>query len=110
VDHVNALEFHGQAGIARSVALYRAIFPDLQIRVVDQTTDGDRVTSRYELHGTHKGRTVTLPGITLSRFENGKIAEDWTVSDNLDLLRRLGVRRGLALAVGHLTGRLPGSR
>ena len=110
MDHVNALEFHGQAGIARSVALYRAIFPDLQIRVVDQTTDGDRVTSRWELHGTHKGRTVTLPGITLSRFENGKIAEDWTVSDNLDLLRRLGVRRGLALAARHLAGRLPGSR
>jgi predicted ester cyclase len=110
VDHVNALEFHGQAGIARSVALYRAIFPDLRIRVLDQSTDGDRVTSRWELHGTHKGRTVTLPGITLSRFENGKIAEDWTVSDNLDLLRRLGVRRGLALAARHLAGRLPGSR
>jgi hypothetical protein len=25
VDHVNALEFHGQAGIAESVALYRAM-------------------------------------------------------------------------------------
>jgi hypothetical protein len=74
------------------------------------TTDGHRVTSRWEPHGTHKGRTVTLPGITLSRFENGKIAEDWTLSDNLDLLRRLGVRRGLALAARHLAGRLPGSR
>ena len=107
VDHVNALDFHGHDGIARSVALYRAIFPDLEIRVHDQTADGDRVTSRWTLHGTHKGRAVTLPGITISRFENGKIAEDWTASDNLELLRRLGARRGLALAVGYLARRLP---
>jgi SnoaL-like polyketide cyclase len=41
IDHVNTLEFHGQDGIARSVALYRAIFPDLEIHVLDQSTDGD---------------------------------------------------------------------
>jgi predicted ester cyclase len=110
IDHVNTLDFHGHDGIARSVALYRALFPDLEIRVLDQTADGDRVTSRWMLHGTHKGRAVTLPGITISRFENGKIAEDWTVSDNLELLRRLGVRRGLALAARHVSGRLPDSR
>jgi len=54
VDHVNALEFHGQDGIAKSVALYRAVFHDLQIRVEDQTVDGERVTTRWTLHGTHK--------------------------------------------------------
>ena len=56
IDHVNALDFHGHDGIARSVALYRANFLDLEIRVLDQTADGDRVTSRWTLHGTHKGR------------------------------------------------------
>ena len=34
VDHVNALEFRGQEGIAKSVAMYRAIFPDLRIDAV----------------------------------------------------------------------------
>jgi steroid delta-isomerase-like uncharacterized protein len=103
-DHVNALEFRGQEGIAQSVAMYRAMFPDLRIDVVDQVADGDRVVSRWILHGTHRGRRVTLPGITISRFENGKIAEDWTVSDNLGLLRQIGVRRALALAARHLRG------
>jgi SnoaL-like polyketide cyclase len=60
------------------------------------------------LTGTHRGRRVTLPGITISRFENGRIAEDWTTSDNLDLLRQLGARRGLALAARYLAGRMPG--
>jgi steroid delta-isomerase-like uncharacterized protein len=104
LDHVNALEFRGQDGIAKSVAMYRAMFPDLRIEVVDQMADGDRVVSRWVLHGTHRGRRVTLPGITISRFENGKIAEDWTVSDNLGLLRQIGVRRGLALAARYLRG------
>jgi steroid delta-isomerase-like uncharacterized protein len=108
VDHVNALEFHGQDGIARSVAMYRALFPDLRIDVVDQISEGDRVVSRWTLHGTHRGRRVTLPGITISRFEDGRITEDWTVSDNLTLIRRVGLRRGLALIVRYATRRLPG--
>jgi predicted ester cyclase len=107
VDHVNTLEFRGQEGIARSVALYRGIFADLRIEVVDQLIDDDRVASRWLLHGTHRGRGVTLPGITISRFADGRIAEDWTVSDNYALLRQLGLRRGLALAARFMTGRLP---
>lgn len=31
---------------------------------------------------------MTLPGITIRRFADGRIAEDRTVSDNLELLRR----------------------
>jgi hypothetical protein len=33
---------------------------------------------------------VTLRDTTISRFADGKIAEDWTVSDNLGLLRQVG--------------------
>jgi predicted ester cyclase len=106
LDHVNALEFRGQDGIARSVAMYRALFPDLRIEVLDQVSEGDRVVSRWMLEGTHRGRRVTLPGITISRFENGRIAEDWTASDNLTLLRQVGLRRGLALAARYARRRL----
>jgi len=108
IDHVNRLEFHGHEGIAKSVALYRAVFPDLAIRVDDQVTEGDRVVSRWTLDGTHHGRRVTLPGITISRFVNDTIAEDWTVSDNAALLQQLGPRRAIALAARWLTGRLTG--
>jgi predicted ester cyclase len=82
--------------------MYRAMVPDLRIEVVDQVADNDRVVSRWVLHGTHRGRHVRLPGITISRFENDRIAEDWTVSDNLGLLRQIGVRRAGPLAARHL--------
>lgn len=69
------------------------MFSDLRIDVVDQVSDGDRVVSRWTLQGTHGDRRVTLEGITISRFENGQIVEDWTVCDNVGLLRQLGVLR-----------------
>jgi hypothetical protein len=56
------------------------------------------------VNGTHRGRRVTLPGITIGRFEGGMIAEDWTVSDNAGLLRQIGLRRGLTLAGRCLRG------
>jgi predicted ester cyclase len=104
-----AQPLRGQEGIARSVALYRALFPDLRIEVVDQVGQGDQVVSRWTLHGTRRGRRVTLPAISISRFQDGQIAEDWTVSDNLRLLRQVGLRRGLALAVRYATGRMSGA-
>jgi len=106
IDHVNRMEFRGHAGIRESVGIYHAIFPDLRIAVEDQLTEGDRVTSRWTMHGTYRGRRVTLAGITISRFADGMIAEDWTASDTLDLVRQLGLRRAAILGLRYATGRL----
>lgn len=101
VDHVNALEFHGHDGVRRSVALYRELFPDIRIAVDDQVADGNRVASRWTLSGTHRGRPVRLTGITISRFGDGRIVEDWGATDTIELARQLGVWRSLLLAVRH---------
>jgi predicted ester cyclase len=106
IDHVNRMEFRGHTGIRESVGIYHAIFPDLRIEVEDQVTEGDLVTSRWTMHGTYRGRRATLEGITISRFAEGMIAEDWTASDSLDLVRQLGLRRSAILGLWYLTGRL----
>ena len=104
VDHVNALEYRGTEGACRSVALYLKLFPDLSFRVDEQVTERDRVASRWTLRGTHRGRRVQLPGTVISRFEEGKIVQDWAASDTLELARQLGVWRSLLLLLKH--GRL----
>jgi ubiquinone/menaquinone biosynthesis C-methylase UbiE/predicted ester cyclase len=101
VDHVNRLEYRGHEGARRSVALYLELFPDLRFEVEEQVSEGDRVASRWTLRGTHRGRTVELRGIVISRFEDGRIIEDWAASDTLELVRQLGLRRTLQLAVRH---------
>lgn len=98
VDHVNALELHGHEGIRRSTGLYCVLFEDLRIRVVDQITEGDRVVSRWVMTGSNRGRPAEMSGITISRMEAGRIVEDWTALDSLDLLRQLGLVRTLLSA------------
>ena len=101
VDHVNSMTYHGTEGAHKSVALYLALFPDLQFVVDEQVTEGDRVASRWSLHGTHRGRRVRLWGIVISRLEDGQIVEDWAASDSLDLVRQLGIWRSALLLAKH---------
>lgn len=97
-DHVGGLEYHGLDGVRRSTALYRALFDDLTIEVLDQVSEGGRVASRWQLRGTNRQRRVELWGITISRVDRGRIVEDWTAIDSLELLRGLGPRRTLLAA------------
>jgi ubiquinone/menaquinone biosynthesis C-methylase UbiE/predicted ester cyclase len=101
VDHVNRLEYRGHDGARRSVALYLELFPDLRFEVEEQVSEGERVASRWTLRGTHHGREVELRGIVISRFEDRRIIEDWAASDTMELVRQLGLRRTLQLAVKH---------
>jgi ubiquinone/menaquinone biosynthesis C-methylase UbiE/predicted ester cyclase len=101
IDQVNRFTYRGHDGARQSVALYLALFPDLRFEVNDQVSEGEKVASRWTLHGTHKGREVQLRGIVISRFEDGRIIEDWAASDTLELIRQLGLRRTLQLAITH---------
>ena len=98
-DHVNDLEFHGLEGAQRSVEIYKSVLSELSIKVEDQLVDGGRVTSRFVVEGTHRGRRVRFNGITISRFENGLIVEDWSVTDTLGMLRQLGVWRSISVGL-----------
>jgi predicted ester cyclase len=97
-DHVGSLEYHGLAGVERSTALYRALFDDLAFDVVDQVAEGDRVASRFVVTGTNRGRTLKLWGITISRLQDGRIVEDYSAFDSLELLKQLGAWRALLAA------------
>ncbi len=98
-DHVNDLEFRGHEGVQRSVSLYADVLSDITIRVLDQIVDGDNVASRFVVEGTGWGRRVRFNGITISRFEDGMIVEDWSITDTLGMLRQLGPWRSVAMGL-----------
>ena len=93
VDHVNDMKFQGLESARRSVELYTKILSDLDVAVKEQLTDGDRVTSRFVVSGKSFGKRIRINGITISRFKDGLIAEDWSVTDTLGMLRQLGAWR-----------------
>ena len=97
VDHVNDFELRGHAGVRQSVQLYRKIFSNLSIMVLDQVVDGERVVSRYVVKGVAYGRAVSFNGITTSQLKDGQIVEDWSVTDTLEMLRQLGRWRALGV-------------
>ena len=67
--------------------------------------EGDRVASRFMLSGSNRGRRVRLWGIVISRLRDGRIVEDWSAFDGVELLRQLGVWRTL-LSAPRLLGAL----
>ena len=76
-------------------------FPDINITVEDAIAEGDQVATRYTIRGTHRGETeefgpptgrqMELRGITIQRFEDGKIVEQWEAYDNLSVMQQLGL-------------------
>lgn len=76
-----------------------AAFPDLQFEVNDQFVDGDSVATRWTARGTHDGplgpleptgRKVTIEGMVMDRYVDGKIADRWELWDQAWVLQQLG--------------------
>jgi steroid delta-isomerase-like uncharacterized protein len=94
-------DVRGYEQARRFVSSFFAAFPDINITVEDVIAEGDQAVSRYTIRGTHRGETedfgppterqVELKGITIHRFEDGKIVEEWEAYDNLSLLQQLGL-------------------
>ena len=99
VDHVNNMELPGLEGVRQSVELYTKVLSNLDVVVEEQLTDGDRVTSRFVVSGKSFGKDVRFNGITISRFKDGLIVEDWSVTDTLGMLRQLGAWRSVLLGL-----------
>jgi predicted ester cyclase len=83
----NAAE--GLAGLKRSIEANRAAFPDMTIEIDDQVAEDDRVAIRWVARMTHpQAGKVEMQGITIERFEGGKVVESWRSMDMLGLLRQ----------------------
>jgi len=75
-------------------------FPDYQTVIEDLIAEGDKVTARITMSGTHTGEFMGIPGtgkhvsftgIYIARIENKKIVEHWGEEDGVSLLQQLGV-------------------
>jgi predicted ester cyclase len=75
----------------------------MTITIEDMVTAGEKIALRWTMTGTHQGtmfgvestgRQVELTAIEINRFEDGKLIETWTQSDQLGLMHQLGVEMG----------------
>jgi steroid delta-isomerase-like uncharacterized protein len=99
VAHEAAQDIREPEGVRQFIILLRAAFPDLHVTVEDVLAEGDKVVQRWSGHGSHQGELMGLPpsgkrisvaGITISRFEGGKVAEEWELYDMMGMMQQLG--------------------
>ncbi|MDQ3865149.1 MAG: SpoIIE family protein phosphatase [Actinomycetota bacterium] len=88
----------GREGLKRSVAKQRSSSSDLHISIEEQIAEGDKVVTWVVGSGTHDrerfmglaptGERMTVKHIIISRVVEGRIVEEWRVSDVSDMWQR----------------------
>ena len=100
VGHGGSTTFTHEDGMNEAKG-WRSAFPDLAVNVDLMVAEGDLVAVRWTARGTNTGtgngvpatgRKVEVSGTAIFRFEDGKIAEEWTSANTLGLLTQLGLR------------------
>ena len=97
---------HGYAGVEPGLESVRRFyesfwqaFPGSRLRFEDVFASGDRVACRFVVEGVHAGaflgleptgRRISLPGITILRFCDGRCVERWSQANFLGLMAQLG--------------------
>ena len=90
----------GPEGFTQFFTMLRSAFPDLNIEVEHMIADDNNVAFAYTVTGTHQGDFMGVPttgkrisarGMQIARFEDGKMVERWGSSDELGILKQLGV-------------------
>ncbi len=90
----------GLDGLKTILRGMRSAFPDMHWNVEEQIAEGEKVMTRFEWTGTHRGpfagipatgRPVKVWGMVVDRFEAGKIKDTRIIMDTMGLMMQLGV-------------------
>ena len=91
----------GPEGVKAVVSMFRSAMPDIKVVVEDIIAESDKVATRYALEGTHRGgelfavpptgQRLSIKSITVERVLDGRIREHWRNTDELGMMRQLGV-------------------
>lgn len=86
--------------VKKEFQLFFEAFPDMKVEIDDIATEKDKVWIRGRFTGTHSGPLMGMPAtgkrmdapiMDCLRFENGKCIEHWGVTDNLAMMKQLGM-------------------
>jgi steroid delta-isomerase-like uncharacterized protein len=90
----------GAIGLKLIVKAIRTGFPDLHYEIKDIIVTKDKAVARVVMTGTQTGILFGIPPtgkhievnqINIEQIENGKITEHWRVTDELAMMKQLGV-------------------
>jgi steroid delta-isomerase-like uncharacterized protein len=89
----------GLSGIRRFYEAFWAAFPGCRLVLEDVFASDEKVACRFLLEGEHRGpfqgiaatgSAISVPGITILEFRNGRCIRRWSYTDAVGLLQQLG--------------------
>ncbi|MGA8529668.1 MAG: ester cyclase [Acidobacteriaceae bacterium] len=93
----------GLEGLKDILRAMRTGFPDIVFAIQEQISEGDKVASRFEWTGTHRGPFLGIPatgkpvrvwGVVIDRLVEGRIKETRIIMDTMGMMMQLGVMPG----------------
>ena len=90
----------GLEGLKDILRAMRAGFPDIVFAIQEQISEGNKVASRFEWTGTHRGEFLGIPatgrpvrvwGMVIDRLVEGRIKETRIIMDTMGMMIQLGV-------------------
>ena len=90
----------GKVGLKQFVAMLHKAFPDVVFKVADIASEADKVWARVVVTGTQRGEYFGIPAtgraihievFDICRIAGSQITEHWGLSDQMGMMRQLGV-------------------
>ena len=91
---------YGRDEVKEGFSAFLSGFAERHTDVEDLIVEEDHVVARHTHHLRHVNEVFGIPptgqqlsvwGIDIFRFENGKVAEWWVIDDNLGMMEQMGV-------------------
>ena len=92
-------DIHGPEHFKQFMRGFRAAFSEIHVQIHDSIEQGDKAVVRWTTTMKHSGpflgiaatgKQVSVNGISIQQFKNGKIVAGWDNWDQLGLLVQLG--------------------
>ena len=90
----------GPEGLKMAVAVYTGAFPNMKITIDEQVAEGDTVVTRWTAVGVNSGplagippsgKSVTVTGMGIDHYKDGKIISSWGIFDQFGMMVQMGV-------------------
>ena len=87
-------DYKGPEEIKKQIARTREAFPNGNIKLEKAIYTADKVVFHWIASGTIKatGETIQVEGVSFFTIANGKVIDDWVISDFMSGYRKLGYK------------------
>ncbi len=84
-------KIEGAAAFKDYLTNIRTTYPDFHVEIHRRIAEGAMVASAWTVTGTNQesGKTISIVGMTMTRYKDGKAAQEWVTWDTADMQNQL---------------------